>query len=76
VNAFDDKPLSMTLSVSMRVNLGNYEHADAFMSISNVTQETTPEEMHALLDGPGRIAYEVLKEKLRPNIADLRQGIR
>jgi hypothetical protein len=64
--------LSATLSIAMKVNLGNYESADAFLSLSGITPETTQEEMEDLLDGPARIAYDALKVRLGARVADLR----
>ena len=69
------RPLSVTLSISMKVNLGNYESADAFLSISNVTAETTDDEIVDVLDGPARIAYDALKARLGPRIEELRKGV-
>jgi len=65
--------LTATLSISMKVNLGNYESADAFLSLSGITPETTQEEMEELLDGPARIAYDVLKVRLGQRVAELRR---
>jgi len=65
--------LTATLSISMKVNLGNYESADAFLSLSGITPETTQEEMEELLDGPARIAYDVLKVRLGQCVAELRR---
>ena len=78
-------PLTVGASVQMKVNLGNYESADAFLSIQNITADTTPEEMDAVIDQQ-RIAYEklrvALKEKVRgmradgqhPGVGGKRQG--
>jgi hypothetical protein len=63
--------LNLACSVQMKVNLGNYESADCFLSISGVTQETTPAEMEALMD-QGKVAYDLLRTHLAPKVADLR----
>jgi hypothetical protein len=64
--------LTITCSVQMKVNLGNYESADAFLSISGVNEFTTAEEIEALLDGPARIAYDALKPRLAERVRALR----
>jgi hypothetical protein len=64
--------LTATLSVSMKVNLGNYESADAFMSVSGITADTTAEEVQELLDGPAKVSYDILKVRLAARAADLK----
>lgn len=63
---------TVTLSLSMKVNLGNYESAEAFLSISGVGMSTTQEEIDAVLDGPARIAYDALKARMGEKVAELR----
>ena len=58
-------------SVEMKVNLGNYESASCFISLSNIAAGTTPAEIEALLD-TGRIVYDALKRRLQLQINDLR----
>ena len=50
--------LSASVSVSMKVNLGNYQSADVFVSLSGVTPETTEDEMDALITGNVEAAYK------------------
>lgn len=57
------RPLSMTVSLSRKINLGNYESAEVFVSVSGVTAETTEEEVAALL--ANRVVWDALKEELR-----------
>ena len=68
----DEPRLSVTMSVQMKVNLGNYESADAFLSVSGVTADTTEEQLAEILDGPGRVSYELLKKHLGERIAEIR----
>lgn len=67
-----DPRLSLSTSVQMKVNLGNYESVDVFVAISGVTQETTREEVDALLNGPGIITWEALKTTLRTRVLEIR----
>lgn len=62
----------MTMSLSMKVNLGNYESADAFIALSNITDETTEAEMAALMTDQGRLAYGVLRQGLADRIKHIR----
>lgn len=60
------------MSVTRKINLGNYESADAFISISGISEDTTPKEIDAILDGPGAIAYRKIADRLNARIKDMR----
>ncbi len=62
-----------TLSISMKVNLGNYESADAFLSIGNVTVDTTDAEITELLDGSMKITYDALKVRMAEKIRQFKE---
>ena len=47
---------TVTASVSMKINVGNYESADAFISISNLREGAPMKEIGALLD-TGELAW-------------------
>ena len=64
--------LSVSISVSRKINLGNYESADAFLSISGVTEETTEAEIDELLDGKGALAFKKLADRMREKVDTLR----
>lgn len=68
----EKKPLMMSISASLRINTGNYGHADVFLSISNVTKDTTPEEMEETMDA-GKVAYGLLTKRLRTEAAKIKQ---
>lgn len=61
-------PLSISLSVSRKINLGNYESADAFVSISGVTAETTEAEIDALIEGKGALAFQKIAAALNEKV--------
>lgn len=63
---------TITVSLARKINCGNYESADVFMSINGISHETTEEDMNALLDGPGAIAYKVLRERMKEKVAELK----
>lgn len=65
--------ITSTISLSRKINLGNYESADVFISIGGISQETTAEEVVALLDGPAKESFEILKVRLAAQVTEARQ---
>lgn len=63
-----------TISISMKVNLGNYESAEAFMSLSGINELTTEDQINSLLDGKMKISYDALKLRMAEKIKSIRQG--
>lgn len=70
----EEPRITATISMSRKVNLGNYESADAFLSVGGITESTTVEDVVALLDGPARNTFEILKVRLAAQVAQLREG--
>lgn len=66
---------SISVSISHRVNLGNYESADAYISLCGLTVDTTEEEMNALLD-QGKIAYRLMGERLKAQLSKLKTDLK
>lgn len=64
-------PPTVSVSVSMKINLGNYESADAFVSVSGLEQGATEEEINALLD-TGKLAWGLLTKRLGDKVRELR----
>lgn len=65
------EPLTMTVSLSRKINLGNYESADVFVSVSGATAETTAAEVTALLSN--RVVWDALKEELATKCAEAKR---
>ena len=69
----EEPKLSATISMSRKVNLGNYESADAFISIGGITHQTTDADVLYLLDGPVKDTFDILKDRLRAQVAAMRE---
>lgn len=67
-------PLSISLSVDRKINLGNFESAGAFVSISGVTAETTEEEIDALIAGNGALAFAKIAASLNEKVKAAREA--
>lgn len=65
--------LSLSMSISRKVNLGNYESADVFISISGITAETTSEQMDELLEKNGALAYGKLRADLTKKLDEVKK---
>ena len=55
----------------MKVNLGNYESADAFVSLSGLEAGATEEQINELLD-TGKLAWGLATKRLMGKVAELR----
>ena len=64
---------TVSVPVSMKVNLGNYESADAFVSLSGLREGAPLEEIEALLD-TGKLAWGAMTERLMAKANALRTG--
>ena len=64
---------TVTVSISRKINLGNYESVDVFLSLSGVYEGMTEEEMLAALK-VGNDAYNLVRQQLLHQVRALRQG--
>lgn len=69
-----DQP-TISISLSRKVNLGNYESADVFISCSGVPEGASEEDIRKLLD-TGNLAYKVIREELAGKVAELRDSVK
>ena len=70
-NATQPPQPAVSVSMEMHINLGNYESAKCFVSLSGLHVETSPREMEALLD-TGKIAYEAIRARLKEKVKTIR----
>lgn len=68
--ASSSKP-SLSISLSQKVNLGNYQSADAFVSVRGVTEDTTDEDLERLM-GRGKLAWNKLAGALTEEVRRIR----
>ena len=68
-----DKP-TVTVSLARKVNMGNYESADFFLSVSGISEDTTPEEVDIAIEG-GKLAWDKIKLAVAQRVEAARYGI-
>lgn len=61
---------TMTLSLARKINTGNYESAEVFVSISGVRAGMTADDLAPLLD-TGKIAWDSLRGALREKVNEV-----
>lgn len=71
-NAETPKP-RIAISVERKINLGNYESATVFLSLSDLTAETTEAEMLEALETQ-MTAYQLLKERIKAFVQDTKNS--
>ena len=69
----DDREPTITVSMSRKINLGNYESADCFVSILGVKAGMAPEDMDPLLE-TGKVAWAKVADALREQVRRVREA--
>jgi hypothetical protein len=69
----DEIKPTVSVSVAMKVNLGNYESADAFISVAGLEAGASEAEIEQLLD-TGKLAWSMLTTRLTDKVAEMRKG--
>ncbi len=64
--------LRVGVSISRKINLGNYESAEVWVSLTGIEAGTTQEEIQAAL-ATGALAYDALKPAVVQKVKDLRK---
>lgn len=66
----EKKPLTGTVTIERKLNDNNYGHGQAFLSISNITKDTTLEEIEEELDAQD-IAFKAIKKRVLARVQEL-----
>ena len=66
----EDEGLRVSVSMSRKVNLGNYQSADVFVAVSNLEVGATPEQIAEALE-TGDVAFGLVKNAVAEKIAGI-----
>lgn len=66
-------PIKISMSVSRKVNLGNYESGDVFLSLSDVPVGATQEQVEDALQ-TSKIVWDVLRAEVNKKAIALREA--
>lgn len=66
---------TITVSLARKINLGNYESADAFVSVSGLKVGATPDEINEIL-AVGKLAWPLLESRLAFEIEEFRANLK
>ncbi len=66
----EDGGLRVSVSVSRKVNLGNYSSADMFLAVSNIEVGATEADIQEAID-TGEIAFAVLEQAINNKVREL-----
>lgn len=67
----EKKPLVLTISLARKIGLPAYGNAECFLSISGIEKGTTEEEIDALINDEGALAYKKIAAVLRTKTAEI-----
>jgi len=69
----DESQPRVGVSISQKVNLGNYESAEVFLSLTNLRPGTSAEEIAEALE-IGQLAYKRIRDRMVGLIERVRSG--
>jgi hypothetical protein len=67
-----DDGIRVAISVDLKVNLGNYESAAAFVSLSNIPVGASEQDITDALD-TGKLAWSIIRERAMAQAAELKR---
>ena len=66
-----EKP-TVAVSMSRKINLGNYESLDVFLSIGSVTADTSEEEIIEAVNA-SEIVFEHVRQRIATKVIDIKR---
>ncbi len=66
----DEEGLRVSVSVSHKVNLGNYSSADMFLAVSNIEVGATEADIQEAID-TGEVAFVLLEKAISNKVREL-----
>jgi hypothetical protein len=68
--------ITATLALNAKINLGNYESADVYVSVTGLAADTTEQQVRDVLDSSVETAYGVLKGYMHEKVRAIRDNRR
>lgn len=66
---------TISISLSRKINTGNYESADVYVCLSGVPVGASEDEIQAMLE-TGSLAYTMIAANLKEKVAQVRENAR
>lgn len=67
--------MKIAVSFSAKINVGNYESREVFLSVSDVEPGATESDIEAALD-TASLSFEALRHRMKKKLAEVRDGVR
>lgn len=62
---------TFTISITRRVNLGNYESADIFIMAKDLEPSATEAEIRDMIEEKGELAFNIIMSKINDKVQSL-----
>ena len=67
------EPLTTSVTVSHKIQTAPYESAEVSITVNNIREDTTPDEIDRMLM-QSKVGYTTIRDELRARIAAVRAG--
>lgn len=64
--------MDIRLTHKVKITPSGYDMAEVSIGVQKITEETTEEDINALLDGPGAIAYKCIRKRMAEKIREVK----